>query len=231
MIGPLPDEARGALEKRAREARRARLVDATSRPRPRAPRFAAAAGARTSATTCSWRSRCSSQARAAGLAVRAEAVPDAIARTRWPGRLERVPGRPPLLLDGAHNPAGARALAAHLRGGPALRPRLRRDGGQGRRGLARALFPLAAEVVLTRPRDLARGAARTSSRAAAGRSRAGAPREPSVSRALALARRLARARGRGTVVVVAGSLYLVGAVKAMLERERLRRGLAARRPR
>jgi dihydrofolate synthase/folylpolyglutamate synthase len=33
----------------------------------------------------------------------------------WPGRLERVEGRPPFLLDGAHNPAGARALAAFLK--------------------------------------------------------------------------------------------------------------------
>ena len=32
----------------------------------------------------------------------------------WPGRMEMIPGRPPLLLDGAHNPAGAAALAASL---------------------------------------------------------------------------------------------------------------------
>ena len=35
-------------------------------------------------------------------------------RARWPGRLQRIPGRPTLLLDGAHNAAGMRALAAHL---------------------------------------------------------------------------------------------------------------------
>lgn len=35
-------------------------------------------------------------------------------RARWPGRLQRIPGRPALLLDGAHNAAGMRALAAHL---------------------------------------------------------------------------------------------------------------------
>ncbi|MCL4806821.1 MAG: bifunctional folylpolyglutamate synthase/dihydrofolate synthase [Thermoanaerobaculia bacterium] len=39
-----------------------------------------------------------------------------IAAIRWPGRLQDVPrpGRRPLLVDGAHNPAGAAALAAHL---------------------------------------------------------------------------------------------------------------------
>ena len=32
----------------------------------------------------------------------------------WPGRLERFEGKPAFLLDGAHNPHGARALAAFL---------------------------------------------------------------------------------------------------------------------
>ena len=35
--------------------------------------------------------------------------------TRWPGRLELVRRSPDLLLDGAHNPAGARALAGYIR--------------------------------------------------------------------------------------------------------------------
>ncbi len=39
-----------------------------------------------------------------------------IAQVTWPGRLEWFPGRPSVLLDGAHNPAGAAALAAHLAG-------------------------------------------------------------------------------------------------------------------
>ncbi|KAB2833973.1 MAG: hypothetical protein F9K51_02655, partial [Candidatus Dadabacteria bacterium] len=33
----------------------------------------------------------------------------------WPGRLETVRKRPPLILDSAHNPGGARALAESLR--------------------------------------------------------------------------------------------------------------------
>ena len=43
-----------------------------------------------------------------------EAVGRGLAQARWPGRLEYVAGDPPLLLDGAHNPEGARALAAAL---------------------------------------------------------------------------------------------------------------------
>ncbi len=37
-----------------------------------------------------------------------------IAAARWPGRLERISERPEIILDGAHNPAGARALAAYI---------------------------------------------------------------------------------------------------------------------
>jgi len=39
-----------------------------------------------------------------------------LAATRWPGRLQTVPwpGARPLLVDGAHNPAGAAAVAAYL---------------------------------------------------------------------------------------------------------------------
>lgn len=44
------------------------------------------------------------------------AIRRGLAALRWPGRLQDLPrpGRRPLLVDGAHNPAGAAALAAHL---------------------------------------------------------------------------------------------------------------------
>src|SRR5262249_2209289 len=40
--------------------------------------------------------------------------PSGIASTRWPGRLERLSDTPEIIADGAHNPAGARALAAYI---------------------------------------------------------------------------------------------------------------------
>lgn len=42
------------------------------------------------------------------------ALRSGISAARWPGRMELIPGEPPLLLDGAHNPAGAEALAESL---------------------------------------------------------------------------------------------------------------------
>jgi dihydrofolate synthase / folylpolyglutamate synthase len=51
-----------------------------------------------------------------GLRLDAAAMRAGLAEARWPGRLERVHWRgSDVLLDAAHNPAGARALAAHLR--------------------------------------------------------------------------------------------------------------------
>ena len=162
------------------------------------------------------------EAQSRGLAVKPAVAPRAVARTRWPGRLQWIPGRPRLLLDGAHNPAGAAALAAYLR---PRGPFVLLFGAMGDKDLgelARILFPLAQDLVLTRasvdraamPEEIARRA-----RPLAGR----AYREPDSAQALALARRLAGARG---LVVVAGSLYLVGEVM-----KQLKAGRPARRTR
>ncbi|HSW49663.1 MAG TPA: folylpolyglutamate synthase/dihydrofolate synthase family protein, partial [Bryobacteraceae bacterium] len=49
-----------------------------------------------------------------GLQTPAEAIEEGIRAVRWPGRLERVSRQPEVILDGAHNPAGALALARHI---------------------------------------------------------------------------------------------------------------------
>ena len=51
---------------------------------------------------------------ARGVSLPESALRGGISAAWWPGRMETVPGSPPLLLDGAHNPAGARALAEAL---------------------------------------------------------------------------------------------------------------------
>jgi dihydrofolate synthase/folylpolyglutamate synthase len=150
------------------------------------------------------------EARAVGVRVDLAAVARAFSGTRWPGRLQWLPGDPPLLLDGAHNPAGARALADYLK---ALGPFVLVFGAMADKGIAAiagTLFPLAREVVLTQlpmkraatPRAIARVAPRNSPRL---------HRTPTPAAALRLARRLSA----GAPVVVAGSLYLVGAILAV----------------
>ncbi|HYX91035.1 MAG TPA: folylpolyglutamate synthase/dihydrofolate synthase family protein [Myxococcaceae bacterium] len=49
-----------------------------------------------------------------GIAVTPDAARIGLSRTRWPGRFEVFPGTPIIVLDGAHNPAGAEALARTL---------------------------------------------------------------------------------------------------------------------
>jgi dihydrofolate synthase/folylpolyglutamate synthase len=236
VVGPLAEEARRAVRERARVAG-ARLVEARrgARFRPaedggldlRTP-AAVHAGLRPLAGAHQRDNllvavRLLEEARCLGLPVDLSKLPEAVAGTRWPGRLECIPGDPPLLLDGAHNPAGARALAAHLAGrGEPFVLLFGAMADKDVRRLARELFPPASAIVLTRPR-ISRAAAPEELARRAGRLAARARREPSVTRALAIARRLARADGESTTVVVAGSLYLVGAVKAILGREARRR--------
>jgi dihydrofolate synthase/folylpolyglutamate synthase len=49
-----------------------------------------------------------------GLDLPSQAIANGLSRAQWPGRLEVIATPPPLLLDGAHNPAGARSLRAFL---------------------------------------------------------------------------------------------------------------------
>jgi dihydrofolate synthase / folylpolyglutamate synthase len=150
--------------------------------------------------------RLTEAARAAGLPVRLERAAEAIQGARWPGRLQEIPGRPPLLLDGAHNPAAARALAAYLRG---RRPFVLVFGMMADKDVAaaaRSLFPLARAVVLTRPR-MVRAATPAQIRRRAGAVARRSHAAPGIVSALRLARKLARP---GEIVVVSGSLYLVG---------------------
>jgi len=49
-----------------------------------------------------------------GIRLPETALRGGISAAQWPGRMETVPGSPPLLLDGAHNRAGSQALAEAL---------------------------------------------------------------------------------------------------------------------
>ncbi len=145
------------------------------------------------------------------LKVRNEAIADGIARTRWPGRLERVSERPEVILDGAHNPDGARALAAYIRRFYTGR-RIRliygamRDKAVGEIG--GILFPLAEEVILTAPRQ-----SRALSTAAleAFTEHSNVRVAPSIEEALAMVRHAPPA----DAVFVTGSLFLVAEARAV----------------
>ena len=144
-----------------------------------------------------------------------DAVRRGLADARWPGRLELLDaarlGAGRVLLDGAHNPAGAEALARALADLGLRRPSIvfgAMRGKKVRRVLA-ALAPLEPRFVFTAVDDP--GAHAPSELAAAwsalgGRSRTEDDPADAVRRAAA----------GGDPVVVAGSLYLVGAVRGMI---------------
>jgi len=130
---------------------------------------------------------------------------------RWPGRFQIFRRDPIVILDGAHNPAGARALAASLSayfpGRPvtfAIGILADKDGGR----ILSALRPLAARVVLTASGN-PRAAAPEALRALLP---ADLPVEVAASPSEALAR--ATAGAGGGIVCVAGSLSLIGDVLA-----------------
>jgi dihydrofolate synthase/folylpolyglutamate synthase len=52
--------------------------------------------------------------KAAGISLTQAEIQQALAKTFWPGRLELIQTDPPILIDGAHNPAGIRALVRYL---------------------------------------------------------------------------------------------------------------------
>jgi len=149
-----------------------------------------------------------------GIAVDEPILRRGLAAARWPGRLEVLGGSAlgigRVLLDGAHNPAGAAALAASLEDLGVRRPTIVFGAMRTKRVTAvlRALAPLDPRFVFTRvddpgahdPETLTRTWRRVSGR----RSR----QAPDPAAALAMT--------DDDPVVVAGSLYLVGAIRGML---------------
>ena len=143
-----------------------------------------------------------------------ESVHQAVAAHRWPGRFEIAQEKPLVLLDGAHNPAAAEALAGELQRLSGERPVANTDDawvlvvgagtGHDAAGILRTLAPVAQQVLLTssdHPRALA--PAVLANLAPDGLA---IEQVPASSQALKRALALAEPKGR---VCVAGSLHLV----------------------
>ena len=143
------------------------------------------------------------------LGISNSAIHTGIARARWPGRLELVSENPEIILDGAHNPASARALAAYIERFYASR-RVRLIYGAMRdkaiAEMAGILFPLAHEVIVTAPRQ---------SRAMSPEALRGVVDHPNLRVAPRIEDALAIPPA-GAVTFIAGSLFLVAEARAIL---------------
>jgi len=146
-------------------------------------------------------------------AITADSIERGIRETRWPGRFQVIPGRenqPEFVFDVAHNPAGAWALRSTLSSLYEDRRLVFVFGAmrdKAIREIAEILFPLAERVVATRadnprsanPEEIAEAASRT------GTEIEFAPDVPSAVR-----RACALTGNDDGIVVVTGSIYVVG---------------------
>ena len=154
---------------------------------------------------------------ALGDAIDVETTRNALARMTFPGRFELVLRKPPVVLDGAHNPQAAEVLAAAI--GQAWPDADDRPvavigilADKDAEGIIRALAPAVRGFVCT---------ASASTRALSAEALADIVErvtsvrpvvQPSLPRAVEEGRRLGRAAG----AVVTGSLYTVGEARALL---------------
>ncbi len=149
-------------------------------------------------------------------------TPETIARgireTQWPGRFQVVPaagGNPEYVLDVAHNPAGAWALRSTLSAaygdlgnGCAITMVFGVMRDKAMREITEILFPIAGRVILTHANN-PRSASPAEIRQAAARVAAGIDIEEAEDVASAL-ERVREVAGSGGLVVVTGSIYIVG---------------------
>ena len=146
--------------------------------------------------------------------ITAKSIERGVRETRWPGRFQVIAARagwPEMVLDVAHNPAGAWALRSALSEQYGDRPLIFVFGAMRDKAISEMteiLFPLAERVIATRPEN-PRAASPEEIRQAAARTGTEIEVVDDPQRAVERARALA---GPKTVVVITGSIYLVGEV-------------------
>ena len=160
-------------------------------------------------------------AAARGLPITRTAVEQGLASAVWPARLEllTVDGGRRVLLDAAHNPEGARALAAYLRRWHPERPPLvigvMKDKNVS--DIARTLLPVVSSVIATAaPTPRAIPAAELAKLLRArGADHVRAVEDPNQA--------IAQALDTADTICVAGSIFLAGAVRDRLRQRAILR--------
>ncbi len=162
-----------------------------------------------------------------GFKILPQHVEQGVRATRWRGRFEVLPeeeaGQPEIVLDVAHNPSGAWALRSALSTFYEDRALTFVFGAMRDKAIqeiAEILFPLAERVVATQA-DNPRAAATAEIAQLAKRTQTPVVESPNVAQALEQAFSLAGANG---VVVITGSIYIVGEALAVLTQAPARQG-------
>lgn len=136
-------------------------------------------------------------------------IDEGIRTARWPGRLELVRRKPDLYLDGAHNIAGIEALASFVE--TYYRQRkvwlvfgVMRD--KNVQAMGDILFPLTQELILTAP----------ATERAMLPAEIPAPPHARIAATVKDALAMTNDAGRDDLILVAGSLFLVGEARSLL---------------
>jgi dihydrofolate synthase/folylpolyglutamate synthase len=159
---------------------------------------------------------------AQGFAVTPQSIARGVRQTFWPGRFQRMAAtgqRPEIVIDVAHNPAGAWALRAALTEQLDERPLVLLFGAMADKAvdqIAQILWPRMAHIVLTRTANNPRAA--TSADLAALAQSLGVQHSASATVAEGLQLAIAEARriGPEAAVVIAGSIYVAGEAMSAL---------------
>lgn len=154
--------------------------------------------------------------RNAGIAMDEAALRRGLGQAFWEGRMERVSRRPDIYVDGAHNPASARALARSV---ASMRPAYRKLtlvigilADKDYRGIVAELVSLADHVVITRPQySRAMDISTLGSEIKAGHE--SVETTGSVEEAIRAAQ---KAASDDDLILITGSLYVVGEARAVL---------------
>lgn len=156
-----------------------------------------------------------------GFKITPRAIEQGIHATRWPARFQVIPaedGLPEVVLDVAHNPAGAWALRSALSTFYEDRPLTFVFGAmrdKAIREIADILFPLAERVIATQANN-PRAASPEEIANLGEHSQTEIVQAQSVQAALDLVRELA---GKNGVIVITGSIYIVGEALGLLSRK------------
>jgi dihydrofolate synthase/folylpolyglutamate synthase len=149
-----------------------------------------------------------------GFSITEAQLREGLASVVWPGRAEMFPGPPDLMLDGAHNPPGARALARTIEdlGRQGVHLVLGIMADKDIEHVMAPLLPVARALYLTRP--VYERAAEPARLAEAAKAFRGPVKViPTLPEAIEAARAAAK---KNELVLITGSLFTVGEARAYL---------------
>ncbi len=151
-----------------------------------------------------------------GYQIKRQNVAEGIAKTCWPGRLEVLNSQPRIIFDGAHNPAAAQKVRDYIKQFFELNQIVMIYGSmrdKAIREIARELFPLARQVILTQP-EWERAANPIEIQNLLPEFRPVIRLSRSVREALDIAHQLA---SENDTLLIVGSLFLVGDAKKCIQ--------------